>query len=121
LEFSWIHVEDFIRAIYWLLDHDEIDGAVNVAAPNPVRNEEFMRTLREASGTRVGLPATKWMLEIGAAFMRTETELILKSRRVVPGRLLQGGFAFNYPTWDVAARDLCERWNTAHQRQSTAA
>jgi uncharacterized protein len=117
---SWIHFGDFVRAIYWLLDHDEIDGAVNLAAPNPVPNEEFMRILREASGTRVGLPATKWMLEIGAVFMRTETELILKSRRVVPGRLLNGGFVFNYPTWNGAARDLYQRWWAAHQQQSTA-
>ena len=79
-----------------------------------------MRALREASGTRVGLPASKWMLEIGAVFMRTETELILKSRRVVPGRLLESGFVFNYPVWDAAARDLCERWTAAHQRQSPA-
>jgi NAD dependent epimerase/dehydratase family enzyme len=105
---SWIHFEDFVRAIYWLIDHQEIDGAVNVAAPRPVPNEEFMRVLREASGTRVGLPASTWMLEIGAVFMRTETELILKSRRVVPGRLLQSGFVFNYPVWDAAARDLCD-------------
>ena len=111
---SWIHYEDFVRATRWLIDHDEIAGAVNVAAPDPVPNEEFMRTLREASGTRVGLPATKWMLEIGAVFMRTETELILKSRRVVPGRLLQSGFVFNYPTWNAAARDLCQRWS-AHE------
>lgn len=117
---SWIHFEDFVRAISWILDHDEIDGAVNLAAPNPVPNEEFMRILREASRTRVGLPATKWMLEIGAVFMRTETELILKSRRVVPGRLLQRGFVFNYPTWEAAARDLCQRWLAAHQQQSTA-
>lgn len=118
---SWIHFEDFVRAIYWILDHDEIDGAVNLAAPNPVPNEEFMRILREASRTRVGLPATKWMLEIGAVFMRTETELILKSRRVVPGRLLQSGFVFDYPIWKAAACDLCRRWAAAHQRQSTAA
>ena len=118
---SWIHFEDFVRATRWLMDHDELDGAVNVAAPNPVPNEEFMRTLREASGIRVGLPATKWMLEIGAVFMRTETELILKSRRVVPGRLLQSGFVFDYPSWNAAARDLCQRWETAHQRQSKAA
>ncbi len=118
---SWIHFEDFVRATRWLIEHDEIDGAVNLAAPNPIPNEEFMRTLREASGTRVGLPATKWMLEIGAVFMRTETELILKSRRVVPGRLLQSGFVFNYPIWNAAARDLCQRWTAAHQRQSTAA
>jgi uncharacterized protein len=118
---SWIHFEDFVRATRWVIDHDEIDGAVNLAAPNPVPNEEFMRALREASGTRVGLPATNWMLEIGAVFMRTETELILKSRRVVPGRLLQSGFVFNYPIWKAAARDLCQRWTAAQQRQSTAA
>ncbi len=117
---SWIHFEDFVAATRWLIDHDEIDGAVNVAAPNPVPNEDFMRTLREASGTRVGLSATTWMLEIGAVFMRTETELILKSRRVVPGRLLQGGFVFTYSTWDAAARDLCQRWLAAHNWQKAA-
>jgi uncharacterized protein (TIGR01777 family) len=118
---SWIHFEDFVRAICWLIDHDEIDGIVNLAAPNPVPNEEFMRTLREASGTRVGLPATRWMLELGAVFMRTETELVLKSRRVVPGRLLHCGFVFDYPTWPDAARDLCQRSIAAHQHQSIAA
>lgn len=118
---SWIHFEDFVRATCWLIDHDEIDGAVNVAAPNPVANEEFMRTVREASGTRVGLPAPRWMLEIGAVFMRTETELMLKSRRVVPGRLLHGGFVFNYPTWNGAAGDLCRRWTVAHEGQLAVA
>jgi uncharacterized protein len=117
---SWIHFEDFVRATRWLVEHDEFDGAVNIAAPYPVPNEEFMRGLREASGTGVGLPATRWMLEIGAMFMRTETELILKSRRVVPGRLLRSGFVFNYPTWDAAARDLCRRWWAAHQLRSAA-
>ena len=65
---------------------------MNVAAPNPLPNAEFMRMLRNACGVRLGLPAGNWMLEIGAAFMRTETELILKSRRVVPARLLDSGF-----------------------------
>lgn len=107
---SWIHDADFIRAIEWLIEHDEIDGAVNVAAPNPVPNAEFMRALREAWGTLFGLPAAKWMLEIGAFLLRTETELILKSRRVTPGRLTQAGFEFLYPAWPAAARDLCRRW-----------
>lgn len=107
---SWIHHEDFVRAMHWLIDHDEIEGPVNVAAPTPLPNAEFMRILREACGSRVALPATKWMLEIGALLIRTETELILKSRRVVPGRLLEGGFAFKYRVWDVAARDLCEAY-----------
>ena len=106
---SWVHYEDFIRAIYWLIDHEEIEGAINIAAPNPLPNAEFMRILRHAAGVRVGVPATKWMLEIGALLMRTETELILKSRRVVPTRLLEGGFDFRYPRWEDAARNLCAR------------
>ena len=107
---SWIHYEDFIAAIRWLIDHDDVEGVVNVAAPNPLPNADFMRFLREASGTPLGLPASKWMLEIGAIFMRTETELILKSRRVVPSRLLRHGFAFKFPTWREAARDLRQQW-----------
>jgi uncharacterized protein len=107
---SWIHHEDFVRAVYWLLERDDVDGAVNLAAPGPLPNDEFMRALREAWGARVGLPATAWMLEIGAVFLRTETELILKSRRVVPGRLLDAGFTFRHPAWPEAARDLCREW-----------
>ncbi len=107
---SWIHHADFVRALYWLVEHEEMDGAVNVSSPNPLPYAEFMRALRAAAGVRVGLPATRWMLEIGAVFMRTETELVLKSRRVVPGRLLEGGFAFRFPHWPEAARDLCDDW-----------
>jgi uncharacterized protein (TIGR01777 family) len=118
---SWIHYEDFVRATRWLIDHDEIEGVVNVAAPHPLPNADFMKVLRDASGIRVGLPATRWMLEIGALFMETETELILKSRRVVPGRLLDQGFVFKYPLWPDAAPDLCRQWKIAHQRESTAA
>ncbi len=107
---SWIHDEDFVRAIYWLIEHPQLDGAVNLAAPEPLPNAEFMRALRNAWGIPIGLPATAWMLEIGARVIRTETELILKSRRVVPGRLMNVGFKFHFPTWPEAARDLCERW-----------
>ncbi len=103
---SWIHEEDFVRSVYWLIDNDAVEGPVNLAAPNPVPNAEFMRALREAWGIRLGLPAANWMLEIGAIFLRTETELILKSRRVVPGRLLAAGFNFKFPTWPEAARNL---------------
>ncbi|HEY0712433.1 MAG TPA: TIGR01777 family oxidoreductase [Polyangia bacterium] len=107
---SWIHHSDFVRAIIWLIDNEAVDGAVNLAAPHPLPNAAFMRVLREAWGTRIGLPATKAMLELGAVFLRTETELILKSRRVVPGRLLQQGFAFEHPEWGEAATDLCTHW-----------
>ncbi len=106
---SWIHDRDFIRSVYWLLDHD-LAGPVNLAAPQPLPNAEFMRTLRAAWGRRIGLPATRWMLELGALVLRTETELVLKSRRVVPGRLLASGFQFEYPGWAEAATDLCRRW-----------
>ncbi|HEX2718777.1 MAG TPA: TIGR01777 family oxidoreductase [Gemmatimonadaceae bacterium] len=106
---SWIHDHDFVRAVRWLIDHDEIDGAVNVAAPEPLPYRDFMRTLRRAWGMPIGLPATRWMLEIGAFLMRSETELVLKSRRVVPGRLLENGFHFDFPSWQHAAQDLCAR------------
>ena len=104
---SWIHERDFLAAVDWLIAQDKVDGAVNLAAPAPLPNAEFMRGLRRAWGARIGLPATEWMLELGAIALRTETELILKSRRVVPGRLLAGGFTFAFPEWPAAAADLC--------------
>jgi uncharacterized protein (TIGR01777 family) len=110
---SWIHDLDFINAVYWLIDHDELSGPVNLASPHPLPNAEFMCVLREAWGTNIGLPSMKWMLEIGAFFLRTETELVLKSRRVIPTRLLQSGFEFAFPHWPDAAADLCRRWKEA--------
>jgi uncharacterized protein len=106
---SWIHERDFVRAIRWLIDRDDLAGPVNLAAPEPLPYTEFMRALRAATHVRIGLPATRWMLEIGAFLMRTETELVLKSRRVVPGRLLASGFGFDFPSWPAAAADLCDR------------
>ena len=110
---SWIHDQDFIGSIFWLIDHDDIEGPINLAAPNPLPNSSFMQALRKAWGIRFGLPATDWMLEVGAFLLRTETELILKSRRVVPGRLLDAGFVFQFPAWAEAAQDLCIRWRKA--------
>lgn len=103
---SWIHRDDFIRALEWVIDRDELSGAVNVCSPCPLPNREFMQSLRAACGVRAGLRASRWMLELGAIAMRTETELMLKSRRVVPGRLLESGFRFQHPDWADAARDL---------------
>jgi uncharacterized protein (TIGR01777 family) len=103
---SWIHEIDFCRAVEWLLAHDEVSGPVNLAAPNPVTNAEMMRLFREIVKAPFGLPAMVWMLEIGAFFLRTETELILKSRRVIPGKLPAGGFAFRFPTMREALQDL---------------
>ncbi|MGY2005027.1 TIGR01777 family oxidoreductase [Blastococcus sp. SYSU DS1024] len=103
---SWIHGEDFVRAVQLLLDREDVDGPVNIAAPDPVPQREFMRSLRRAWGARVGLPATRSMAEVGAVVLRTDTELLLKSRRVVPGRLLEAGFRFAHPRWEEAAADL---------------
>lgn len=113
---SWIHDEDFVRAIYWLLDRRDVNGAVNLVSPNPLPNRDFMAALRRAWRTPVGLPASRWMLELGALFLRTETELVLKSRRVVPRRLLDNGFTFRFPDWPDAARDLCARWRAQRRR-----
>ncbi|MEY2409887.1 MAG: uncharacterized protein QOF48_2557 [Verrucomicrobiota bacterium] len=105
---SWIHQVDFCRAIEWLIDHEEMAGPVNLAAPNPVCNSEMMRAFRELCGMRFGVPSPYWMLEAGAFFLRTETELIIKSRRVIPGRLLASGFQFDYPLLRPALEQLKE-------------
>lgn len=105
---SWIHDEDFVRAIA-LLIREPIAGPVNLAAPNPLSQQDFMRDLRKAWRVPVGLPATRWMAEIGAAVIGTDTELLLKSRRVVPTRLREAGFEFHFPNWAEAAQNLVER------------
>lgn len=109
---SWIHDKDFVSAIAFLIARHEMVGPVNLAAPEPLAQRDFMAELRRASGTRIGLPATRWMAEVGAFFLRTDTELTLKSRRVVPGRLISAGFRFDFPTWPSAARDLVTRWRS---------
>jgi uncharacterized protein len=106
---SWVHEADFLRAVDLLIARRDLEGPVNIAAPDPLPNRDLMRYLREAAGVRIGLPAARWMLEIGAFVMRSETELLLKSRRVVPGRLLAAGFEFEFPAWPAAARDLVRR------------
>jgi hypothetical protein len=107
---SWIHESDFCAALDFLIEHRELEGAVNLAAPAPLPYREFIKVLREAIGTKVGLPATRWMAEIGAFALRTDTELILKSRRVIPGRLREAGFTFEHAEWRGAARELASRW-----------
>jgi hypothetical protein len=103
---SWIHVADFCRAVEWIIAHDALAGPINQCAPNPLPNAEMMKIFREVCGMPLGLPATEWMLEIGAFFLRTETELIFKSRRVIPGRLLASGFQFKFPSFRAAVADL---------------
>jgi uncharacterized protein len=107
---SWIHEADFVRAVDLLIACEKFDGVINLASPNPLPNSDFMRALRDAWGTRIGLPCPRWITEVGTLLMRTESELVLKSRRVVPGRLLDAGFKFLFPEWPAAARDLVSRW-----------
>lgn len=103
---SWLHGRDFERAIRFLLEREDLHGAVNLAAPNPLPHKDFMRILRRAVGMPIGLPATRLMAEVGAFVLRADTELLLKSRRVVPGRLREAGFRFEFPDWSSAADNL---------------
>jgi NAD dependent epimerase/dehydratase family enzyme len=107
---SWIHEADFARAVEFLIEHEELEGKVNIAAPNPLPNREFMALLRDAWERPNGVPAPAFLIEIGAFFLRTESELVLKSRRVVPGRLLDAGFQFEFSEWAQAAEDLVRLW-----------
>jgi uncharacterized protein (TIGR01777 family) len=107
---SWIHETDFARAVDFLIHREDMDGPVNIAAPNPLPNREFMAALRDAWNIPNGLPAPSLAIELGALLLRTESELVLKSRRVVPGRLLDAGFEFEFPEWPEAAEDLVHQW-----------
>ena len=113
---SWIHDQDFARAVTLLIDREDLEGPVNLTAPGPLPQRDFMKVLRAAWGANIGLPAARWMAEIGAFFLRTDTELVLKSRRVVPARLLAAGFTFEFPDWPPAAQELVARWRA--QRDS---
>ena len=113
---SWIHESDFARAIEFLMQCEDLEGPVNLAAPIPLPNREFMADLREAWEMPNGLPAPAFLMAIGMFFLRTEPELVLKSRRVVPGRLLDAGFQFQFPTWPAAAADLVRQWRARDDR-----
>jgi len=117
---SWIHHEDFVRAVRFLIDKRFIAGAVNLAAPNPLPNAEFMKAIREACGAPFGIGAGRRLLEMAAFVHRTETELLLKSRRVVPARLQQHGFLFRHTGWAEAARALVEEWRALRGRPAAA-
>jgi hypothetical protein len=103
---SWIHEDDFCRAVAWLIYRVDLSGPVNLAAPGPLPNGEVMRLLRRILRKRFGLAAPRWLLEVGAFFLGTEIELVVKSRRVIPGRLLSSGFRFRFPVLEEALRDL---------------
>jgi uncharacterized protein (TIGR01777 family) len=114
---SWIHQTDFIRAIEFLIATESLDGAVNICSPNPLPNREFLRELRRAYGAHLAPPLPEWTLRLGSILMRTEAELVLKSRRVIPGRLLDAGFEFRYANWAAAAQDLARRSGVSPRNQ----
>jgi len=107
--FTWIHIDDVCRAIEWIYDHENMEGVFNCTAPHPVTNNEFMKALRNATGYKFGLPAFAWMVKMGTFVIGTEAELVLKSRWVIPTKLLQSGFVFKYPTIDTAFNDIISK------------
>ncbi|WP_018932175.1 TIGR01777 family oxidoreductase [Gracilibacillus lacisalsi] len=104
--FSWIHVEDLFQIIVFLNKHEELEGVFNCSSPNPIPNHHLMKVLREQLNRPVGLPAPTPLLELGSFFLRTETELILKSRWVIPKRLLDAGYTFRFPTIEQTLADI---------------
>ncbi|WP_418041044.1 TIGR01777 family oxidoreductase [Paenibacillus xylanilyticus] len=105
-QFSWIHIEDLFRMVLYLQQHPELEGVFNASSPHPVTNRQLMESLRRHMGVRIGLPSPRWMLELGARFIRTETELVLKSRWVIPERIEQEGFTFKHDTLDTALDEI---------------
>jgi uncharacterized protein len=103
---SWVHVEDFCRAVEFIIRDEKINGAINISAPNPIDNQSFMKILRDKLKVPFGLPSPAFLLEIGTLFLQTETELLLKSRNVYPERLLNYGFRFRFETVDEALGEL---------------
>jgi uncharacterized protein (TIGR01777 family) len=106
---SWVHLKDFGRVVEFLIEQEHISGVINCAAPNPVTNQTFMKELRNAVGRSWGLPMPKFLLALGAVFLRTQTELVLKSRKVVSKRLEEEGFQFEYSTIQTAFKEICEK------------
>jgi uncharacterized protein len=104
--FSWVHIEDVVGVIRFVRDHPKVEGAINVSSPNPEDNRSLMAVLRRVTHRPFGLPAFRWMLELGMLVLRTETELVLKSRWVLPERLTEAGYAFRHPRLEPAIRDI---------------
>ena len=104
--YSWVHIEDTCRIIDWLYTQKELEGVYNCCSPTPVNNETFMATLRKVTQKSFGLPAYEWMLKIGAMLIGTETELLLKSRWVLPTRLLNKGYTFMYANIEDAFTEI---------------
>ncbi|KAA2223932.1 TIGR01777 family oxidoreductase [Chryseobacterium sediminis] len=105
---SWIHIDDFCKALDWIIQHEDMSGAINITAPAPLSNDNMMKKLRKELKVPFGLNAPVWQLEIASLLLKTETELLLKSRNVYPERLIKGGFQFSFPGFDEAILNLLE-------------
>lgn len=105
-KFSWVHIEDLFQIVLFLKDREELSGIFNCSAPEPVSNRELMKQIRTVMNVPFGLPAFKWMLKIGSIILKTETELVLKSRWVIPERLERKGYTFTFNTLDKALQDI---------------
>ncbi len=104
---SWIHIADWISAVEWIVEHPELEGPINLTSPYPLPNKEFLKELRQVMNVPIALPLPTWTLKMGAFVLGTETELLLKSRWVLPTKLVESGFSFQYPEWQEAAKQLC--------------
>ena len=118
--FSWIHIEDLYQIILFLQDNKELSGVFNCSAPQPITNRVFMETLRNTMKQKFRLNSPKWMLEMGAVLMRTETELILKSRWVIPERLKKEGFRFTFDSIEKALQQIMEKQSSSQRKTRPA-
>lgn len=107
--FSWIHIEDLFNIITYLQSNKDLTGVFNCSSPNPINNRTLMKTFRQIMNVKLGLPSPIFLLKIGVIVIKTETELILKSRWVVPARLKEAGYVFKYPTIDNALKNILDR------------
>jgi len=103
---SWIHIDDFLNSIDFIIKNKTIEGIINICSPDPRKNKEFNYLLRKTLNVKLHFHVKEWMIRIGAFFMRTEAELVLKSRRVVPRLLMSKGFEFKYKKLEEAMNDL---------------
>jgi len=108
-KFSWIHIEDLYRIIQFIKEHKELNGVFNCSSPFPITNRELMQQLRREMNMGIGLPTPKWMLEIGSFLIKTESELVLKSRWVIPERLIEAGFHFKYNSIEKALQQIIKK------------
>jgi NAD dependent epimerase/dehydratase family enzyme len=107
-KFSWIHIKDLIQIVEYFRLKEDTQEVYNFTAPKVTTNKGFLKVLRNQLGVKFGLRSPKWLLKIGTFLLRTETELVLKSRNVIPERLDKEGFVFQFPTIELALKDLCK-------------